>query len=92
MLQMRINWIPHCVENTSFPRVNLDCTIAQSHNCMCQSSFSNSNDRSREMAMLLLKYFKKQSLPTSNEAELPYPAMTILELRLELCMVGLWRQ
>ena len=58
---------------------------------MCQSSFSTSDDRSREMAMLF-KYFKKQSLPTSNEAELPDAAMTILELRLELCMVGLWRQ
>ena len=49
-----------------------------------ESSFSTS--------MILFKYFKKQSLPSSNEAELPYPAMTILELRLELCVVGLWRQ
>ena len=31
------------------------------------------------MAMLF-KYFKKQSLPTSNEAELQNAAMTILEL------------
>ena len=67
----------------SFPRVNLDCT--------CQSSFSNSDDRSREMGTLF-KYFKKQSLPSSNEAELPDASMTILELRLELCMMGLWRQ
>ena len=41
MLQMRVNWIPHCLEN-----INLDRTIAQ-----CQSSFSNSDDRSREMAV-----------------------------------------
>ena len=37
---------------------------------MCHFSFSTSDDRSREMATLF-KYFKKQSLPTSNEAELP---------------------
>ena len=42
--------------------------------------------------MILFKYFKKQSLPSSNEAELPDAAMTILELRLEFCVVGLWRQ
>ena len=34
---------------------------------MCQSSFRTSHDQSREMAT----YFKKQSLPTSNEAGLP---------------------
>ena len=71
--------ILHCLENTSFPRVNLD-----PHNHACQSSFSTS--------MILFKYFKKQSLPTSNKAELPDAARTILELRLELCVVGLWRQ
>ena len=37
---------------------------------MCQSSFSTSDNQSREMATLF-KYFKKQSLPTSNKAELP---------------------
>ena len=55
-----------------------------SHNHACQSSFSTS--------MILFKYFKKQSLPTSNKAELLDAARTILELRLELCVVGLWRQ
>ena len=41
--------------------------------------------------MILFKYFNKQSLPTSNKAELPDATMTILELRVELCVVGLWR-
>ena len=37
---------------------------------MCQSSFSTSDDRLREMATLF-KHFKKQSFPISNKAELP---------------------